>query len=151
MPASISKFIIESPVTGTHKSRNLVVLFDGACSLCNYSILYILRHDRRKVFVFASLHSDFGRNFQAGERISGSFPDSLILYENGKIFFRSAAIIRIAELLRGIYKMAVVFRIFPKNILDALYNYIARHRFRWFGIRKNCMVAGSEFSERFLL
>jgi predicted DCC family thiol-disulfide oxidoreductase YuxK len=74
----------------------------------------------------------------------------VILCENGEMYECSEAIIRIAEILGGFYRLAVVFRIIPKSIRDALYNFIAGHRYQWFGKRESCMIPDLRLSNRFL-
>ena len=132
------------------QTGNPVIFFDGVCNLCNCSVHFILRHDKRKVFVFTSLQSDLGKHFISASGLSGLSPESVILYENGHIHSHSDAIIRIAEILGGLYKMVIVFRIIPKSIRDALYNFIASHRYYWFGKRESCMIPGPGLSDRFL-
>ena len=132
-----------------HKTKGPVVIFDGVCNLCNSTILFILRHDKRRVFSFSSLQSNYSKLLMAESELSG-FPDSVILCENGEMYACSEAIIRIAEILGGFYGLAVVFRIIPKSIRDALYNFIAGHRYQWFGKRESCMIPDLRLSNRFL-
>ena len=37
-----------------------VLLYDGVCGFCNRLVQFVLRHDREKIFQFASLQSSFG-------------------------------------------------------------------------------------------
>ena len=39
-----------------------VILFDGVCNLCNASVQYVIKHDKKRLFRFASLQSSFGEN-----------------------------------------------------------------------------------------
>jgi len=41
--------------------NHLIVLYDGVCGLCNKSIQFILKRDKKDAFRFASLQSEFGR------------------------------------------------------------------------------------------
>lgn len=150
MPSSRNIDFNTSTKMGMNVTNGPVVLFDGGCNLCNHSVSYLLRHDKRRVFRFAGLQSDYARQLRAGSELYGQISDSLILYESGKIYMRTDAIIRIAEMMGGFYGLAVGFRIFPKSIRDALYNFIASHRYRWFGKGEKCMVTGGVNSERFL-
>ena len=133
-----------------HKTESPVVLFDGVCNICNSAIQFILRHDKRKVFSFSSLQSDFGKQFMADSGLSDHFPDSVILYENGQVFTRSDALIRIAEILGGFYRLVVVLRIIPRSFRDTLYNFVASHRYRWFGKRESCIIPDPGLSDRFI-
>ncbi len=131
------------------KLENPVVLFDGVCSLCNSSVQYILLHDKQKSFRFYSLQSEYARQLLAELEPGREVPDSLILYENGQIYVRSEAVIRIAGLLGGFFRLAAGFRIFPKSILDALYNFIAGNRYRWFGKKESCVFPDSGISGQY--
>ena len=152
MPVTSSKGqnITLPAVNRLHKTGNPVVLFDGVCNLCNSAIQFLLRHDKRKVFSFSSLQSNFGKKFITDSRLSGHFPDSVVLYENGQIYTRSDAIIRIAKILGGFYGLAVVLQIIPRSFRDTLYNFVASHRYRWFGKRESCMIPDPGLSNRFI-
>lgn len=131
-------------------SERTVLLFDGVCNLCNSAVRFILRRDKRQVFSFSCLQSNYGKQLMEGSRLKGKFPDSIILYEKGKIYSSSDAIIRIAEILGGFYSLAIVFRIIPKRIRDTAYIFVASHRYKWFGKRENCMISDSRHSDRFI-
>ena len=54
----------------TNKDHNLyfykvnnkpVILFDGVCNLCSGSVQFILKRDKEKKFMFASLQSNYGQ------------------------------------------------------------------------------------------
>ena len=133
-----------------HKIGSPVVLFDGVCNLCNNAVQFILRNDKRKVFCFSSLQSNFGKQFITDSGLSVHFSESVILYDNERIYVRSDAIIRIAEILGGFYSLAVVFRVIPKSMRDSIYNFIANHRYRWFGKKESCMIPDPGLSDRFI-
>jgi predicted DCC family thiol-disulfide oxidoreductase YuxK len=132
------------------ENRSPVVLFDGVCNLCNKTVQFILQHDKMQAFTFSCLQSDFGRLVTADSGLGGQFPDSVILYENGQLYTRSCAIIRIAEILGGYSVLTAGLHIIPKGIRDAVYNFVARHRYRWFGKSDHCMIPDPELSGRFL-
>ena len=79
-----------------------------------------------------------------------SLPDSVVLLEEGRIHVRSAAALRIARQLRFPWPLAWIFIIVPRPIRDWVYDVIARHRYRWFGKREECMVATPDLRNRFL-
>lgn len=130
--------------------ENPVILFDGICNLCIRSVQFIIRHDRQKIFRFASLQSNYARQLKLGSLETVLIADSIVLQTDGKIFVRSQAIIRIARLMGGFFKLAVLLQFIPVFILDALYDFLAKHRYHWFGKRKTCMVPDTGTAERFL-
>jgi predicted DCC family thiol-disulfide oxidoreductase YuxK len=136
----------------TKASNNPVIFFDGICNLCNASVNFIIRHDKTGKFRFASLQSEFAKAFIENNTslINGHIlPDSLILAEDGKVYFRSEAALRIAQKMDGIWKVLIIFRIIPHKWRDLLYDFIAKNRYQWFGKRQSCMVPTPEISDRF--
>ena len=125
-----------------------IVLFDGACRLCDASVNWIIAHDRAKKFRFASAQSEAGNRLL--ERFCLPTLDSLILVEDGKIFTRSSAALRIARMLGLPWSVFYLFIFVPTFLRDALYDTIASHRYRWFGKMQTCAIAPPELAERFL-
>ena len=125
-----------------------VLYFDGVCNLCNGLVQFIIRHDKKKVFLFASLQSQAG----AAELsyFNGKLPDSLILSYKGKYFTKSTAALYTFKLLGGFWKLLYLAIIVPRFIRDSVYGAIARNRYRWFGRRNECMVPTPELMDRFL-
>ena len=126
-----------------------LVLFDGYCHLCSYSVQLILKFDRKGKFIFSPISGDLGHELKKRLHIPGN-TDSIILVENNEFFIRSEAVIRIANQLGGIFRLASVFTILPTMWLDSLYDWIAANRLKWFGKKSSCMMPKPEYKERFL-
>lgn len=122
-----------------------VVLFDGVCNLCNGAVRFILRWDRAGVFHFASLQSAAAR-----ELVGDVTLDSVVLVDEDGIHTRSEAAIRIARRLGWPWSMAVVAFVLPRAWRDAVYAWVARNRYRWFGRRESCLLPAAEVAGRFL-
>lgn len=128
-----------------------VLFFDGWCNLCSGAVQFILRHDKKSLFLFASLQSVAGRTaLQKLQAREAHIPDSLVLYYKGKYYLQSRAVLRIALLLGGIWKLAVAGYVLPPFIRDIVYGWVARHRYKWFGKRETCLVPGESIKHRFL-
>lgn len=127
-----------------------IVLFDGVCNLCNSSVQFIIRHDSKKQFYFASLQSETGEILLKKHVIDPTQTDSVIYIYKGKAYTRSTAALRIASQLDGPVKLLTVFRIVPRFIRNAVYDWIAANRYRWFGKREHCMIPTKEHLSRFL-
>ncbi|NLR68341.1 thiol-disulfide oxidoreductase DCC family protein [Chitinophaga varians] len=127
-----------------------IILFDGVCNLCNGSINFVIRHDRRGHFRFAPLQSDAAATLAATHQIDISQMASFILVQNGKAYTKSTAALRVARQLPFPWKLLYAGIIFPRFIRDGVYNIIARNRYRWFGRKDSCMVPTPEIKERFL-
>ena len=132
-------------------TENPVVIFDGICSLCNRIVKFIVRKDRKKIFRFTSLQSDFGKQLLSCSAQSGTPANSIILIYKGKIYIRSRAVIQISKLLGGIFSMAFILQIIPRYLSDAFYDLIARNRYQWFGKQDSCMMPDSGTEDRFLI
>jgi predicted DCC family thiol-disulfide oxidoreductase YuxK len=127
-----------------------VIFFDGVCNFCNYWVKFILRHDTKKIFLFAALQSDTGQKLLKERNLPADMPETFLLLDNGKLYMKSTAALRLYNKLPWYWKWTQLFRIFPKFIRDGVYDFIARNRYRWFGKRKACMVPTAELKERFL-
>lgn len=127
-----------------------IVFFDGVCNLCNSAVNFLLDHDPHNVLRFAPLQ---GTTFAEVER---QFPKlagmeaSIVLYNDGKVYRQSAAILQLCLLLGGFWKLLYVGIIIPPPLRDALYAWIARNRYRWFGTRESCRMPTPELRAKFL-
>ena len=81
---------------------------------------------------------------------SRSLPDSVVLYRKGRVYLRSGAALRIAMLLRFPLPLLAAFLVVPPFIRNAVYDWIARNRYRWFGKRETCFLPDDDLRERFL-
>lgn len=127
-----------------------VVLFDGVCNLCNRSVHFLLKQDHKQVFKFASLQSSYATNALKAHGESSPPTDSVILITPNGVFYRSEAVLQIVKRLPGWWSAMAVLGIIPRPIRDAIYNYIARKRYDWFGKRESCLVPKEEYQARFL-
>ena len=129
-----------------------VILFDGVCNLCNASVRWVLQHDSRKQFDFASLQSDTARRLltAAGVSAPGSPPDAIVLIDHGGLHTGSTAATRIARHLRFPYSLLGLGGALPAWLRDPVYRFVARNRYRWFGRRESCALPAPEHAHRFL-
>ncbi len=127
-----------------------IVLFDGVCNLCTAGVQLIVRHDRRKLFWFASLQSNTGQEILRHFGMSSGVFNSFLLVEHGVVHSRSTAALRMAKYLGGGWKLLYVLTIIPPFIRDAVYDWIARKRYDWFGRKNECWLPTPEQGARFL-
>lgn len=126
-----------------------VVLFDGVCNLCNRSVQFIIKRDKQAMFRFASLQSAAGQKILQELHLPHDHFNSFTLYHEGKIYTRSDAALRVLAQLKG-WKWTSALGIIPGFIRNAVYNLIARNRYRWFGKKDECMIPTPELRSRFL-
>lgn len=132
------------------QGRPAIILFDGVCNLCSASVQFIIRRDPRGLFRFAALQSDAARSLLAECGVRGPLPDSLMLIEGGRCYARSAAALRIVRRLRLPWPVLYALVAVPRPIRDWAYDFLARHRYRWFGRREACMAPTPELRDRFI-
>jgi predicted DCC family thiol-disulfide oxidoreductase YuxK len=121
-------------------NRNPIVLFDGYCNLCSSAVQFLLKRDKEKVFKYASLQSDFGIKSLAANGLSTTEIDTIVLLENGIAYTHSTAALKIAKYLSGIWPLFYAAIIIPTFLRDAIYKYISKNRYRWFGKKDTCMM-----------
>jgi len=128
-----------------------VVLFDGVCNLCNRCVRFIARRDPRARFRFAALQSEVGRQMLAAHGRAPGRLDTMVLVDDGRVFTRSDAALRIARDLRGPWKLlAAAAAVIPRPLRDWLYDQLAARRYRWFGRQDSCPLPEPGLAERFL-
>jgi predicted DCC family thiol-disulfide oxidoreductase YuxK len=116
-----------------------VILFDGVCNLCNGTVDFLMKRDRKKQFRFASLQSETGEFLRLQYQIPAD-SDSVILIKSETVYFKSEAAIEIAEMLPFPWKITGFLRIIPHKFRDKIYDIIAKNRYRWFGKREMCRI-----------
>ena len=128
-----------------------IILFDGVCNLCNSSINYVIDHDVDDVFRFVALQSALGQEIQQYLGIPEQNLDSIILYIPTEAYFvKSTAALKILQNFKGIWKLAKVFFIIPEFIRNAVYDFIAKNRYKWYGKQEACRVPTPELKAKFL-
>jgi predicted DCC family thiol-disulfide oxidoreductase YuxK len=127
-----------------------IVLFDGVCNLCNREVQFIIKRDKKKQFLFTPLQSKAAQVLLEKFNLPTSNFDSFVLVENGKIYLKSTAVLRIARRLGFGWSLLYVFIIVPPFARNAVYDLVARNRYKWFGKKETCMVPTADLKQRFL-
>ena len=131
------------------QSKQPVILFDGVCNLCNGTVDFLMKRNRKKQFRFASLQSETGAFLRHQYQIP-AYSDSVILIKSETVYFKSDAAFEIAGMLSYPWKIAAFFKIIPKKIRDSIYDWIAKNRYSWFGKRETCRIPSAEEMEFFI-
>lgn len=129
--------------------QHKIIFFDGVCVLCNRVVDFLLKHDRKKFLKFAALQSELAKSL-VRTRENSPDEESVIYFDSGKIFYRSDAVIRIADYLGFPYSSIKIACLLPVPVRDAIYNYIARKRYHGFGKRDSCRLPDEETRGRIL-
>lgn len=127
-----------------------VIIFDGVCNYCNRVINFIIRHDKKKVFYFATLQSNFGQKTLKENHLPPDVFETFLLLDKHRLYKKSTAGLRLYNKLPWYWKWTQLFWIFPKFFRDWIYSIIAKNRYKWFGKRETCMIPSPELKARFL-
>lgn len=131
-------------------TQHPVILFDGVCNLCNASVQLVIRHDPKHHFRFASLQSEFGQKVLADYNLPIQEFGSFILLEDGKVYTKSTAALRITKKLNAAWPMLYGFIIVPPFIRNAVYDFVSRNRYKWFGKKEACWVPTPALKQLFI-
>ncbi|TDL35369.1 DUF393 domain-containing protein [Jeotgalibacillus sp. S-D1] len=126
-----------------------IVLFDGDCHICNWSIQFIMKRDPHGKFKFASLQGEIGQKLRRTYKVNPML-DSVLLVQNDRMWSKSTAALRICRSLTGPARLLSLLIFVPRPIRDTLYNFIARNRFHWFGRKNECQLPTKEERRRLL-
>ncbi|MEZ4827426.1 MAG: thiol-disulfide oxidoreductase DCC family protein [Bacteroidia bacterium] len=127
-----------------------VIIFDGVCNFCNASVNFIMDRDPKGHFKFAANQSDTGKALLSNAGESSEEIGTIFLFDGGKLYRESAAVLRIAKGLNFPWNLGYVFVVVPPFIRNFFYRIIARNRYRWFGKREACRLPTPEEAARFL-
>jgi predicted DCC family thiol-disulfide oxidoreductase YuxK len=127
-----------------------IILFDGVCNLCNGFVQFVIARDPAARFRFAALSSPAAERILEEAGVTLPIPDTVVLVEEGVVYVRSDAPLRIARGLTFPWPLAYGLAVVPRFIRDRVYDVIAAHRYKWFGRRDSCMVPTPEMDRRFL-
>ncbi len=130
--------------------ENPILLFDGVCNLCNGTVQFIIKHDKKAIFRFASLQSETAQNLLTEHQIPIKNLESVVLISQNRIFTHSDAPLEIAYLLGSFWRFFYIFKLIPSVFRNAIYNWVARNRYRWFGKEESCWLPTAELKARFL-
>jgi predicted DCC family thiol-disulfide oxidoreductase YuxK len=128
-----------------------LILFDGVCNLCNSSVQYVIKHDKKNNFMFAALQSEAGKQIIKAHNIDTGKTDSILLYSPEKdVVSKSTAALKIASDLGFPLNLMCVFLIIPAFIRNWVYDYIAKNRYKWYGKKESCWIPTPELKSKFL-
>ncbi len=127
-----------------------VILFDGVCNFCNSAVNFTLKRNAKANIRFAPMQSEAGQKLLQQYNLPADDMQSFIFIEDGVVYKQSTAALKVCRHLRGLWPLCYGLIIVPKFIRDGIYNWIARNRYKWFGVQQACMIPTPEVSARFL-
>ena len=139
-----------SSVRSALSEGHAVVLFDGVCNLCNGAVNFIIDRDPEGHFQFAPLQSNIAQTALKARGQSALNLDTIVLLETSDVHVRSDAALRIARRLSGAWPLLSIALWVPHPLRDRVYNWVASHRYNWFGRQEACRLPTPELRRRFL-
>jgi predicted DCC family thiol-disulfide oxidoreductase YuxK len=132
-----------------------LLLYDGVCGLCNRLVRFVLDRDRANVFRFAALQSPvatavlekYGRDPKDVDTFYAIIDYGL---PGERLLARGRAALFVLRTIRGGWQLTRPFGLFPTFVLDGVYDYIARHRYGWFGKLDACPIPQPGDADKFL-
>jgi predicted DCC family thiol-disulfide oxidoreductase YuxK len=124
-----------------------VILYDGVCVLCSRWVRFVARRDVSRRFRFTAIQSGYGTRLAEAFGIDPANPDTNAVIHSGVAYFKSDAALTVLGALPG-WRWVGVLRRVPKPLRDALYNLVARNRYRIFGKYDACFVPDAELRAR---
>lgn len=132
-----------------------LVLYDGVCGLCDRSVQFLLRVDRRRVLTFAALQGEAAAALRERTPALAGVDSVIYIRDHGtpreRPFLRSRAAVEVLRAVGGGWRLLGSFlRLVPPPLRDAAYDYVARHRYGWFGRFDACKLPTPEERSRFI-
>lgn len=127
-----------------------IMVFDGYCGLCSGFIDFILKHDPNGALKFLPAQSEIGESLFAHYGLKSTDYDTVLLIENGQLYTKMKASLKIIIGMGGIWRVAALGLLLPKFLANPLYDVIARNRIKWFGARDTCRLPTANEKTRFL-
>ena len=119
-------------------------MYDGTCGLCSRSLRLLIKLDTHKTFRYTSLQGKFVKTLPLNTDI-----DSIVFYDEGTLYYKSSAILKILRSLGGFWNMVTLFYVIPRFIRDAAYDVVAKYRYRFF-MPQQCHMISVQEQELFL-
>jgi predicted DCC family thiol-disulfide oxidoreductase YuxK len=127
-----------------------IIIFDGVCNLCEFSVQFIIKHDRHETFKFVAAQSPKGMDLQRLYGVDTLMDGTVILVKGNQAFIKSDAAVEIAKDLDYPWNFLQVAKFIPRSFRDFIYSAISRNRYRWFGKKNQCLLPDDQITKRFL-
>lgn len=137
---------------GSHEwtKHERVIVFDGVCNWCNFWVNFAIDHDPRGKFKLGTLQSQHAGQILRELQLSSDDFETFLLLERTRVFTKSTAALRIAKQLSGLWPLLYLFIIVPVPLRDAVYDFVARHRYKWMGKADACRIPTPNDRARFV-
>ena len=132
------------------RQDHAIVLFDGVCNLCNATVNFLIDPNPNGTFKFGALQAEAVEPLLEHYGLQSANLETFVLIDDGRVYRRSQAALRIAWRLGGAWRLLYPLLLLPRPLRDAVYDWIAANRYRWFGKREACRIPTPELKDRFI-
>lgn len=119
-------------------AQRSIVFYDGVCALCNSSVQFLLRIDKKSKLHFAPLQGETAKQLLPVAMCEDV--DSMVFLKKGVLYTKSSAVLHLFKAVGGFWSVFFCFIVLPKSFRDAIYKYIAKNRYKWFGKYDTCKI-----------
>jgi len=127
-----------------------IILFDGVCNWCNAWVNLTIAHDPHGKFKFGTLQSEQAQQILKVLQLPTEDFETFLLLEQDRVYTKSTAALRVVKRLPGFWPFFYLGIVIPRPLRDALYDYIARHRYKWMGKADTCYIPTPAEHDRFV-
>lgn len=127
-----------------------IVLFDGTCAFCEGAVRFIAQRDPSGYFRFGASQSPQAAALLAHFGLTREMTRSIVLIEDGQVYLRSTASLRIAARLPFPWRVAAVALVMPAPLRDVGYRIVAAIRHRIAGRSNACEIPPAEIRARLI-
>ncbi|MDZ4840455.1 MAG: DCC1-like thiol-disulfide oxidoreductase family protein [Bacteroidota bacterium] len=127
-----------------------ILLFDGVCKLCQSEVQFIIKNDPFGKIAMASLQSNAGKQLLDKYRFQDPKMSTMVLIDEGKIYIKSEAALRVAKYLKSPWSLLKYLSIIPLFIRNYVYDLVSKNRYNWFGKHNECWLPTPELMGRFI-
>jgi predicted DCC family thiol-disulfide oxidoreductase YuxK len=124
-----------------------VILYDGVCVFCSRWIRFVAKRDTDRRFRFTAIQSGYGTRLAQAFGIDPDDPDTNAVIHGGIAYFKSDAALTVLSHLPR-WGWVRMFRPVPRPLRDAIYDLVARNRYRIFGKYDACFLGDASLRER---
>ena len=129
------------------KHFNEIIVFDGECLICNSFYKWVIRNDKKNVFMFTNTQSKF---YSKNSNINKSKDSIIVIINNNKILYESDAIAYIFRKTKTQLAIRILISIFPKFISNFFYRILAKNRYKIFGKKEKCYMPTEKEMNKFI-
>ena len=127
-----------------------LILYDGECGLCQFSVQWLLDHDKDGLLFFTALQGETAKPYLESGRLPKDLDSLVYVRGEREIFWYSTGILEIVRTLPAPWSWFYITRFCPRFLRDGVYKMIAANRIRIFGPADACRLPTPEEMSRFL-